>query len=82
MTRVMLNALTIQSLCYSKLESDVELENEVEASGASSAERDPVAAPGEPGPAVSFTSHVPGMGAKGKSHVAVNTIPWPTQHQN
>jgi hypothetical protein len=30
----------------------------------------------------SFTSHVPGISATGKSQVAVKTIPWPTQDQN
>lgn len=46
---------------------------------ASGGERALVAALGEGGREASFTSHVPGMRATGKSQVAVKTIPWPNK---
>jgi hypothetical protein len=49
---------------------------------ASSGERALVAAPGDGGREESFTSHVPGMRATGKSQVAVKTIPWPNKESN
>ena len=37
---------------------------------------------GEGGSEGLLVSHVSGMRAKGKSQVAVKTIPWPTNNQN